>query len=293
MAEQQEDLEFRDSDLIESQALIPPARGNGADDPGPAPGDDISNLSDREIWRHFESTKESAIHHLGRYLHHRKAWQQLQPAGSSPPLDLGRQMGQQEQPPAETPSANALPPVPPVPQNTSSMPREFWDLKVSRDNLLSELDFLHRLLDLMYPAANKGLATYYCLVACLFVALSPLLTRNQQQSCQRMLHLPPRLTTWPFRAVVVGATWSSTQTVVKAIWGIGTVALSAATGVTALRTGRRFSAQRCIAMVWGLHQKVQNDSLNEADKHSLETSAFQTLWWTSYLLTKRPPGEEY
>jgi len=89
MNEQQEVLEFQDSDRIESQALIPPDRGNGNDEPFPTPGSDISSLSDREIWRHFESTKKSAIYHLGRYFQSRKAWQQLQPANASLSLDLG------------------------------------------------------------------------------------------------------------------------------------------------------------------------------------------------------------
>lgn len=93
------------------------------------------------------------------------------------------------------------------------------------------------------------------------------------------------------RAVAVGATSSTKDTIVKAVFGFATAALTLATGFTALRAGRSYAAHRCIATIWDLQQKVQNDSLDEADEHNLETTAFQALWWTSYMLTSEPPGE--
>lgn len=82
--------QHRNLGLRESQVLIPRGRENEADGPFPASGDDISNSSDREIWEHFESTKESAIFHLDRYICCRKAWQQLQPVDSSISLVIGK-----------------------------------------------------------------------------------------------------------------------------------------------------------------------------------------------------------
>lgn len=168
------------------------------------------------------------------------------------------------------------------------MPKEYWKLKVARDNLLNELDLLRRLLDI-YPTAMHGLATYYCIIACLCVPPDPFSPRNRYEllsECRSRPETNPLVS----RAVVVGATSSSKETAVKAGWGITTAALTLVAGVTTLRTSLSISARRCMATVWGLHEKPQNDSLNEADKHSLETSSFRVLWWTSFMLTTKPPG---
>ena len=79
----------------ESQALIAADRQEGVEHlPAQGlPDNNISNLSDREIWRHFETTKGSAIFHLGRYLQNLKSWQRLRraaPALESIRLDLGK-----------------------------------------------------------------------------------------------------------------------------------------------------------------------------------------------------------
>ncbi len=54
------------------------------------PGEDISSLNDRDVWRHFESKRSSAIFHLGRYLDYREMWRRSH-AASSAPLDIGMQ----------------------------------------------------------------------------------------------------------------------------------------------------------------------------------------------------------
>lgn len=56
-----------------------------------------------------------------------------------------------------------------MPQNPSSLPKEFWDTKVARDNLLNDLEVLGGLLDIMYARATKELATSCCVLAFVYV----------------------------------------------------------------------------------------------------------------------------
>lgn len=52
--------------------------------------EDLSKLSNRDVWRHFESTKRSAIFHLEQYLQHREIFREETGARvESQSLDLG------------------------------------------------------------------------------------------------------------------------------------------------------------------------------------------------------------
>jgi len=93
MAGRQENHHSLGGDRAESQALIAPSDyrdGTRADRPAQAPPDDISNLSDREIWRHFETARDSAIFHCGRYLQNLKFWRRLQREEPSVRLEVGK-----------------------------------------------------------------------------------------------------------------------------------------------------------------------------------------------------------
>lgn len=164
-----------------------------------------------------------------------------------------------------------------MPQNPSTLPREFWDLKVSRDNLLNELDFLHGLLDIMYSKATKGLATYYCVVA--FLSVTTLMFSRTRL-------------TYITRAVVMGTTTSVQNTIGKIFWGVSTTALCAAASFTSLMTRRVVCMRRCKSIIFGLYRAVQDETLTETHKNNLEGTAFQELWWSSYLLTRKPASDD-
>lgn len=91
-----EALGFSDSDHVETETLLPSdSSSRGGTDNNtmtlarPLGGTDVSSLSGRVIWRHFELEKASAIHHLGRYIDRCEIWRKLQPTVPSP-LNLGR-----------------------------------------------------------------------------------------------------------------------------------------------------------------------------------------------------------
>jgi hypothetical protein len=81
----------------ESRTLLPASEdqhhaGNARDRTGAQSSgqlEDLSTLNERNIWRHFESTKRSAIFHLDQYLHHRETVRQEAGALESESLDLG------------------------------------------------------------------------------------------------------------------------------------------------------------------------------------------------------------
>lgn len=94
------DLDFHDTEELESRALLPAQNsrnqqraGNASDPTGAHTSgqpEDVSGLNDRDIWRHFESTKRSAIFHLDEYLHHREIVRQEVGTGELGSLDLGK-----------------------------------------------------------------------------------------------------------------------------------------------------------------------------------------------------------
>ncbi|KAF8847864.1 hypothetical protein BDZ45DRAFT_681613 [Acephala macrosclerotiorum] len=149
------DLEGHDAEEQESRALLPALRDqqrvHAADRTYGQPSghqqpEDLSALNERDIWRHFESTKRSAIFHLDQYLHHREIVMQGGGAEESASLDL-------------------------ISQNDAQVPRSLWDFKTARDNLLNELDLLNGLLDHMSSKSSKGLATFYGIIVILAVAV--------------------------------------------------------------------------------------------------------------------------
>ncbi len=90
----------------------------------------------------------------------------------------------------------------------------------------------------------------------------------------------------------MGATASVKNTIGNVFWGVSTAALCAATGLASLKTGRVACMRRCKLIIFGLYRGVQDETLTEADKHSLEGTAFQGLWWSSYLLTRKPASDD-
>lgn len=170
-------LEGRGSEEQESRALLPASREqqrvvHGGDrthahaEPS-AQAEDLSTLNERDIWRHFESTKRSAIFHLDQYFHHREAVLQEQGAGESASLDLSTMS-----PPAISLRNRRPADCFTVSQNEAPAPRSYWDFKVARDNLLNELGLLNGLLEHMSNKSSKGLAPFYGIIVLLCVLLS-------------------------------------------------------------------------------------------------------------------------
>jgi hypothetical protein len=170
------DLEGHDAEEQESQVLLPALRDqqrvHAADrtygqPSGHQKSEDLSALNERDIWRHFESTKRSAIFHLDQYLHHRGIVMQEIRARESASLDLGM-----TSPSAvgicNRGSADCLT----VSQNEAQVPRSLWDFKTARDNLLNELNLLNDLLDHMSSKSSKGLTTFYVIIVILCVISS-------------------------------------------------------------------------------------------------------------------------
>ena len=169
------DLEGHNTEEQESQALLPASRDQqrvirGGDRTHAQPSEqpeDLSTLNERDIWRHFESTKRSANFHLDQYLHYREVVRQEQGAGESASLDLGT-----TNPPARGLCDRRPADCFTVSQNEAQAPRSYWDFKVARDNLLNELDLLNGLLKHMSSKSSKGLATFYGIIVLLCVLLS-------------------------------------------------------------------------------------------------------------------------
>lgn len=89
------DPDFSGPEQPESEALLPvqssrntnPARRvSPRAAASESPSGNLSELNDLKIWRHFESTRESAIFHLGEYLDKRHAWIRMVRTGHLVPL---------------------------------------------------------------------------------------------------------------------------------------------------------------------------------------------------------------
>ncbi|KAF2797872.1 hypothetical protein K505DRAFT_414737 [Melanomma pulvis-pyrius CBS 109.77] len=141
---------------MESRAMLPTrisGSWEGAEHSGarvdvhvPIQPGDGSTPSDRNIWRHFESYKRSAILHTAQYLQHSAA------------------MYSEESAFVDFDSLER------VAKDGGQVPEPFWDLKAARDNLFNDLGVLQSLSDYMLGTSKKGLGKCYALIALLTVA---------------------------------------------------------------------------------------------------------------------------